>query len=220
MKKFTIVNLLIAFAFILGACGTSNNVVNNHLISKRKYTKGFHVNKKSNFKNSDNKQEEEVLAFDAVPEDKKEVNVKTATASHDKKVEANVSKSINVLQEEATNAIDKKQTNSKSTTINQNSASENANERANEKAASKPSKLKLPQRKQLVPEAKESESSGSGWADGIFILAVICAILIPPLGVGIYTNIDWMKVLICLLLTFLFFLPGMIYALLVVFDVI
>ncbi|NQY10290.1 MAG: YqaE/Pmp3 family membrane protein [Flavobacteriales bacterium] len=54
----------------------------------------------------------------------------------------------------------------------------------------------------------------------MFILAVICAILLPPLGVGIYTNIDWMKVLICFLLTLLFFLPGMIYALLVVFDVI
>ena len=57
-------------------------------------------------------------------------------------------------------------------------------------------------------------------ADAIFVLAVIFAILLPPLGVGIYTNIDWMKVLIAFLLTLLGVLPGVIYALLVVFDVI
>ena len=45
-----------------------------------------------------------------------------------------------------------------------------------------------------------------------FWLIVICAIIIPPLGVALmYGIVD--KFWICLLLTFLFFLPGMIYAL-------
>jgi len=72
---------------------------------------------------------------------------------------------------------------------------------------------------QLKQTKKNNKNRGKGNSnDEMFILAVILAILIPPLGVLIYTNIDWMKVLICLLLTVLFFLPGMIYALLVVFD--
>lgn len=52
------------------------------------------------------------------------------------------------------------------------------------------------------------------------VLAVILAILIPPLGVWLYegsiTNHFWID----LILTLIFFFPGMIYALLVVLDAI
>lgn len=52
------------------------------------------------------------------------------------------------------------------------------------------------------------------------VVIIICAILLPPLGVYLYegeiTNRFW----ISLLLTLLFFVPGMIYSLLVVTDTI
>lgn len=50
------------------------------------------------------------------------------------------------------------------------------------------------------------------------ILGVILSIIFPPLGVFIYTGFDIRKTLIALLLTILFWLPGLVYALLVIFD--
>ena len=80
--------------------------------------------------------------------------------------------------------------------------------------------VQAPVKKKKVKQLVKKNSNVPAGGDAMFILAVILAILLPPLGVLVYTNIDWMKVLICLLLCLLFFLPGMIYALLVVFDVI
>jgi uncharacterized membrane protein YqaE (UPF0057 family) len=48
------------------------------------------------------------------------------------------------------------------------------------------------------------------------LLAIIFAILIPPVGVVLYENKVTTKFWISLLLTFIFWLPGMIYSLLVV----
>jgi Flp pilus assembly protein TadB len=50
MKKLLFINLALVSAVILGSCGSSNNVVSNRLVSKRKYTKGFHINKRSKLK--------------------------------------------------------------------------------------------------------------------------------------------------------------------------
>jgi uncharacterized membrane protein YqaE (UPF0057 family) len=57
--------------------------------------------------------------------------------------------------------------------------------------------------------------------DNLFLLVcVILAFLFPALAVLVHTNIDWMKVLIALCLSLLFWVPGIIYALLVIFDII
>lgn len=50
------------------------------------------------------------------------------------------------------------------------------------------------------------------------LLAIIFAILIPPVGVVLHENKVTTKFWISLLLTFIFWLPGMIYSLLVVTD--
>jgi hypothetical protein len=46
MKNFIKLKVaaVLGVAFIVGSCGTSNSVVNGGLISKRKHTKGFHLN--------------------------------------------------------------------------------------------------------------------------------------------------------------------------------
>ena len=64
------------------------------------------------------------------------------------------------------------------------------------------------------------EASGAGYAapsidKGVYI---IVAILIPFLAVGLATNFEGSDWLICLLLTFLFYLPGLIYALIKMND--
>lgn len=221
MKKIAIVNMLIAFVLVLGSCSTSNDVVSNRLISKRKFNKGFHINKKSNFKGTNGSQEQEVLAFETEKEkeskseknadsQKKIVSPKTVvTKEQVKSSVAEVSKDLNNSGSEKKGAKDNVASNDERA-ISEVKTTENSTQKEDSNSKKKPDSK----------QSKKQDSSGSGWSDSMFILAVICAILIPPLGVGIYTNIDWMKVLICFLLTFLFFLPGMIYALLVVFDVI
>lgn len=75
-------------------------------------------------------------------------------------------------------------------------------------------------RKETKKELKKAirDWKKEGASDTNTLLLVILAILIPPLAVGIYegglTNRFW----ISLLLTLLFFLPGMIYALIVILE--
>lgn len=64
---------------------------------------------------------------------------------------------------------------------------------------------------QYRDQLKDGES-----IDSNKLLAIIFAILIPPIGVVIFENKVTTKFWISLLLTLIFFLPGMIYSLLVV----
>lgn len=50
------------------------------------------------------------------------------------------------------------------------------------------------------------------------ILAIILSVIFPPLGVFFYTEFDFKKTLIALILTVLVYVPGLVYALLVIFD--
>lgn len=101
-------------------------------------------------------------------------------------------------------------------------ATENKPAAFNEAQALKTAKERLAsmtkaEKKELKKEIRKSIQGSA--ASSTNILLIILAILIPPLAVGLYegiTNRFW----ISLLLTILFFLPGMIYALLVVTDTI
>jgi len=64
---------------------------------------------------------------------------------------------------------------------------------------------------------KENNSKGS---DVPMILLVILAFLLPWLAVGLYTNWDTMLTVISVILWLLFWVPGIVFALLVIFDVI
>lgn len=68
-------------------------------------------------------------------------------------------------------------------------------------------------RKALKEYKAQKRSGGSSSAS---VIEIICAILIPPLGVYLHEGEINTKFWIDLLLTLLFFLPGMIYALIVV----
>jgi uncharacterized membrane protein YqaE (UPF0057 family) len=85
---------------------------------------------------------------------------------------------------------------------------------AREKIAS----LSKAERKALKRELRQVIANGQA-ADDNTILLIILAILLPPLAVGLKEGIG-SRFWISLLLTILFFLPGVIYALLVVTDTI
>ena len=71
--------------------------------------------------------------------------------------------------------------------------------------------------KAAVHQYKSNLKNGDSIDDNK-LLAIIFAILIPPVGVVLYENKVTTKFWISLLLTFIFWLPGMIYSLLVVTD--
>lgn len=74
------------------------------------------------------------------------------------------------------------------------------------------------QLKNKLKELKKAQKSGANDDDIYLLLLVILAIFLPPIAVGLASNWDLVKLIISILLTFLFWLPGIIYALLVVFG--
>ncbi len=76
-------------------------------------------------------------------------------------------------------------------------------------------KLRIKDAKHELKEFKKEKRSGSAPSTNTLLL-VILAILLPPLAVYLHEGVINNKFWISLLLTLLFFLPGVIYALIVV----
>ena len=220
MKSIKISATLLLMIFIVASCGVSENGFGSS-IQKRKYTKGFYFNKNKSHKvtNNDVFSDAKVL---------KETESTTETVIEAPTTESTANNSV-VIEQEAVVAIQTPSGDKQQQEGNQQSTpKKKATVQKKDTKPVAPRQRKLREHQYYIPvkekatvaDKKQQRSSHQSSGDDMFILAVIFAILIPPIGVAIYTNIDWKKVLICLLLTILFFLPGMIYALLVVFDVI
>lgn len=214
MKKIVPIVAIAALAAIVTSCSTSNDVVGG-VFQKRKYNKGFYWNRSGGTASS----EENNLA-----QQKKEETIRTAN-------------------EETVAALDKKELSSNETAFQPASYSHQSNTAATEKAPSTETTnavkedRKAPAQPQKAPEQMKKETvlkknksvkdvlrkkqyiDSNNSMDDMQILAIIFAILIPPVGVAIYEGIT-VRFWISLILTLLFFLPGMIYALLVVCGVI
>lgn len=217
MKNRLIFSLSILSALVLGSCATSNEVTNGGMLQKRKFNKGVYWNGNANVKGSTAKNENE--EFDIFKREERSSKEFVGSATLHTEVKNNeMFESVDVASVDNSVSVNESAvpTNSQKKLINTNNVAITT-EKSTE------SEAKLPEENNLLTKHKRKNSSdqnsGSN-VDGMFILAVIFAILIPPIGVLIYTNIDWMKVLIAFLLMLLFVLPGIIYALLVVFDVI
>jgi uncharacterized membrane protein YqaE (UPF0057 family) len=69
--------------------------------------------------------------------------------------------------------------------------------------------------------SKEKRKSSNGFSSSVpLVLLIILAIILPWLAVGLYTDWDLTFTLIAFFLWLLFLLPGIIFAFLVIFDVI
>jgi uncharacterized membrane protein YqaE (UPF0057 family) len=212
MKNRSILSILLGVLIIISSCSTSNSVSNNRLISKRKYTKGFHFNSNSRLK------DDGILAEKTAKNEAENV-----ISSRQENVAYNnvaAVRHVDVISDELpTDVMNSEISESYATarssqeTISENNLSSKSIDVSKKDISKKDLKKDFRTKK---------ESNQGGGTDAKFILAVILAFLFPALGVLVYTypSIDWIKVLIAFLLTLLFWLPGIIYALLVVFDVI
>ena len=209
MKTKIIFSGLVGLALILGSCGSSNNVVSNGLIQKRKYKKGFFfksntdlrvVRENAKEKNSIVVNGENIENYDGLSADispSQDLNTSLALGK-----ERQATKDLIPLRiEDVSIQRNSKETNSPQFISNTKTKNE----------VRTSSREKIEQRRKI--------DSNSTSADDRLILLVILAILIPPLAVFLARGIGT-EFWISLILTLLFYFPGMIYSLLVVLDVI
>lgn len=211
MKTKIIFSGLVGLALILGSCGSSNNVVSNGLIQKRKYKKGFFfksnadlrvVRENAKEKNSVVVNGENIEIYDGLSADispSQDLNTSLASGK-----ESQATKDLIPLGMEGVSI----QRNLKETTSPQfisNTKTKN--------------EVRTSSREKIEQRRKIDSNSNSTSADDRLILLVILAILIPPLAVFLARGIGT-EFWISLILTLLFYFPGMIYSLLVVLDVI
>lgn len=221
MKKITIVSSFLATVLILGSCSSTNDVVSNGFISKRKYNSGFHIDMKKRYKSSKGEEvQKDVLANSEKSKEAKKEAYETVAILPKSDVKSAVGSSqIQPVQNEVQStekvgSISKSETGSITlNSVQEVKKVENAEPTLSIKTEASKKEMKKEVRKELL---KKKNKRSPMPEDLMFILCIILAIVLPPIGVLVYTNIDWLKVLICLLLCFVFILPGIIYALLVV----
>lgn len=220
MKKSKIIGIALS-ALVLGSCASSSDVVDGGLFQKRKYNKGWNINKKSKIEIDNGKANDIEIAEATLVED-----VDT-DFSNDKTV-SNLHNSNSL--ETSTYTEDKEPSHKLTATPKQETSTFEAPSEVleSEKTLSSVSSNSVSKSNVLKRRVSElvkrnfslnfsdNTSDTSGDSE---ILLIILAILIPPLAVGLFEGITT-RFWIDLLLTFLFYLPGMIYALLIVLGVI
>ncbi len=216
-----LVNLVrMFFAIILlggfVACSSSSHVSNSGFIQKRKYQSGFHIASRS--KNNSNLSshssvkkslhptlKDTLLVSNDVTSFKQEEN-EDVVASIDNQLFVDGDKVIcreNTVANHSENSDDK-YNNSKTKLVKHNTS-------VSEKM------IKKHILKKLYSTSKKSAKTVE--IDAYMLLLIILACIIPPLAVLLYTDVDWKKVAIALILCLFFYFPAIIYALLVLFDV-
>lgn len=113
--------LILGAGLLLGSCGTSNDVVNNGIFTKRKYTDGYSVNFKKDFRSEDSKKDSEIILVTegqindkAFPQSTKthtvenSISSKELTAQENKSIVAAQTEAITIETEETLKTVDSK----------------------------------------------------------------------------------------------------------------
>ncbi len=212
MKKTNLFTIALS-VFILASCATSSDVVDGGLFQKRKYNKGFHINKTKKIA-TPKAIENEVELADVIVKEKvsNENNSKNETTS----IDFEKTKKTNVVEVVYENQNNLSEANVKNNEVELTESikvdnEENNNFKMNFNTNSL-RKKSLPKERFTVTKFNNSEITQT-MADTL--LLVIIAIFIPFLAVGLYEGITsrfWISLILSLLLWF----PGIIYAILVV----
>jgi uncharacterized membrane protein YqaE (UPF0057 family)/outer membrane biosynthesis protein TonB len=226
MKQISTFLLSGALALAVASCSTSQNTVGGGSLQKRKYTKGFYLNKNHSFRSARGEAAETTLAEETIRTEAVEQQVVTEPVVTEPTV-AEQTLSQPAAREHTTFVADQHTERSHQ----QKEVTQKVPAKKKTVTNSKQQKPAVPARPRREREneyfipvkdkkmQQHQSGQGNSLADEMLLLAIIFAILIPPLGVAIYEGITT-RFWISLLLTILFFVPGMIYALLVVCGVI
>ncbi|MFN5982887.1 MAG: YqaE/Pmp3 family membrane protein [Fluviicola sp.] len=199
--------VMISMIGFLYSCSTSNSVVSNRLVSKRKYTDGFHYNGKVNTKSSDNvaiTEEKKATKSVLLTEDAKSLN----SVDEVSKIEKNESVVLieNVVSTVATETTQVSTKSERSSSKKSMVVSTNEKQNTIQKTVKQDVKANKNSKAEIRKALKENRAGDDA------ILYIILCILLPFVAVGLATDWDLTKTLICLLLSILFWIPGVIYA--------
>lgn len=211
MRKIISVFVLVA---LLVSCSTSNHVVNDGFFQKRKHTSGWFIKKNKRVqKKSVN---EENLALQEQDRSSLEEKVTPQKSRLNENTKGILEKPIE-LERSKENTFEKIEKETKKT---------NKHEQLLAKEKPKtPSKSKSISVEQFTHEqdatsqlSKKEDSSNSSSEVELILLVLLC-FLLPPLAVW-FASGDETQLIISIILTLLFWVPGIIHALLIVFGVI
>ncbi len=211
MKNIKFLAVILSVA-ILASCGTSHDVVDGGLFQKRKYNKGYHVSKKSKVNTSTTKVNEDEIASNPI----EKVDVKADPI---------------VLETESTASVVAVESSEVATTTTGTKKTNNTSlEQPSQKSSKNTSGLIFKKQRNMTrgsfgminPSSPVKVDQGSNVSDAQetssnTLLLVIIAFFIPFLAVALYDGISgrfWLS----LILTLLFWLPGFIYALIVILE--
>ncbi len=182
---------MVSALLLLSSCAT-DKVMSDSWIQKRKYTKGFYMAGAGKKKVAE-------------PTIAKEEYIKPTPIENMNSLSASTSINTLELSSVATKPVLKDEVLVK--TQNQTKATK----------ASKKLERKIKKVQQKINQ-KEAGQNSSLADDIALLLLVIIAILLPPLAVGLVTDWDTNKLLISIILTLCLWLPGVIYALYLIFN--
>lgn len=201
-------NIKLFFAFVL----TTLFIVSSCSIERRVHQPGYHISWKNSQSNNQKSDNEQLVA--ASETSKEEVQtVDKISILKSKKVSNTVSKKKLITNNETGKVTANE--GSKVTEKNNSSSSSIISE---DKKVSKENEAFETQQKSDVKSNVDSKNNSNGIQDEVmFILLVLLCLVIPPLAVFIITE-DLKLTLISLLLTLLFWLPGVIFAFYILFT--
>ena len=237
MKKVSILSLIAFVAIVISSCGSSNNVVSNNGISKRKYNKGFFFKRNSNLKTADAKvkdadfkedkavaKAEKVEARKAKKAQKVNLN-ETTLAGADVKIDESNNVQSNMV---VTEYVPETQQ-----LLNDDLDGVEWSVTENNTSATGESMEQMRTSNRANNSNEKSNDNGAAAVDGMTILLVILAIIIPPLAVFLFEGVTtrfWIDLILALVgiglgvglggLAYLAALASVIYALLIVLNVI
>jgi uncharacterized membrane protein YqaE (UPF0057 family) len=234
MKKVSIVSLVTIIMIVISSCGSSNNVVNNHGITKRKYNKGFFVQRNSNLRTANNEVKEERANADKMLAKQERVDAKRAQKESAKQ-KMNVEQTVaveNAATHSTVYAVEVEKTGSAQE--NERSSDDVSNSEPETRASTSRETIDRQSIADRYESHKKDSRGAAGGSSANLILLVILALIIPPLAVFLYegaTKRFWIDLILALVFYGVGFgllggiggllgLVAVIYALLIVLEVI
>jgi len=194
-------------AAIFSSCSTSSDLSSNSIVKKRKYTKGYHVD----FRQKNEKKSADVFEAEIKPN---VINDSKPESHHVQSLDMSASTTAKITEADVTARAIPVKTNGTSKKMD----NQDLTKSKTPIAATSMKEAKRDLRNSMRESRKEMKSSSSaGLQDESLILYVILALIIPPLAVGLLYGIGT-EFWISLILTLLFFVPGVIYALIKVLS--
>lgn len=211
LQKGLLALSLLAF---ISSCSTTNEVASNRGIQKRKYTKGYFID--FNHNKGGNSHEVDNIA------NNEGVSAEEAVLTQQTPMVRSIEQEVVYIEEVQSLPVAQAVIESSEIEViasNSNTASSDKLEF--QKVETKeiqdlviPSKFTKNQHKSM----KNTAAAFNNETDDDAILYYVLAFFIPFLAVGLVTDWDVKKVVICLVLSLFFWIPGIIYALIVVSD--